>query len=129
MAVTLSHGYIQPQNPDTGDTFWANLAADILLMNAHIHDGSLGQILPTVTQTISSGSWASPVSGDPFYGQSGIYYQLITVPTQFSFDSVELAFRLSNGTKIYPTIIRVSSSQYKVYTNDNTQNFVAVYSS
>ena len=30
------------------------LLADILLMNAHIHDGSLGQILPTVTQTISS---------------------------------------------------------------------------
>jgi hypothetical protein len=123
MANTLSHGYIQPANPDTGDTFWANLATDIQLMNNHVHDGSLGTILPTVTQTISSGSW-SAVSGQP-----GTYSQTITVPTQFSYDSVEINFRLSNGTKIYPTVTRVSSSQYIVYTNDNSQNFVAVYSS
>lgn len=123
MATTLSHSYIKPANPDTGDTFWANLATDIQLMNDHIHDGTLGNVLPTVLQTILSANWAA-VSG-----QAGTYSQTVTVPTQFSFDSVEIAFRLSNGTKIYPTVTRVSSSQFVVYTNDNSQNFVAVYSS
>ena len=129
MAVTLSHGYIQPQNPDTGDIFWMALQTDIALMNNHIHDGTLGTVLPTVEVAIPSSGWGAPPSGDPFYGQTGTYYQLITIPTQFSFDSVEVGFRLANGNKIYPTVIRVSSSQYKVYTNDSTQNFVAVYTS
>lgn len=126
---TLSHGYLQPENPDTGDVFWPALSADILLMNNHIHDGVLGTVLPTVTQTLSSASWGAPASGDPFFNQVGTYVQTVTLPAQFSYDSVALGFRLSNGTVIVPTVIRVSSSQYKVYTNDNTQNFVAVYSS
>ena len=123
MATTLSNGYIKPTNPDTGDTFWGNLATDIQLMNDHVHDGTTGNVLPTVTQNISSAGWAA-VSG-----QSGTYSQTVTLPTQLSYDSVALEFRLSNGTKIYPTVTRVSSSQYVVFTNDNTQNYVAVYSS
>lgn len=123
MAVTLSKGYIKPANPDTGDIFWGALATNIQLSNDHIHDGTLGAVLPTVTQTIASGSWVA-VSG-----QTGTYSQTVTVPTQFSYDSVEVSFRLSNGTKIYPSVTRVSSSQYIVYSNDNSQNFVAVYSS
>ena len=123
MAVTLSHGYVKPANPDTGDVFWPALAGDIQLMNDHIHDGNLGNVLPTVTQNILAASWAAVA------GQAGTYSQVVTVPTQFSYDSVEIGFRLSNGNKILPTVARVSSSQYTVYTNDNSQNYVAVYSS
>lgn len=123
MASTLSNGYILPANPDTGDTFWANLATDIQLMNNHVHDGVTGNVLPVVTQTISAASWAA-VSG-----QAGTYSQVVTVPTQFSFDSVNIAFKLSNGTQVYPTVTRVSSSQFTVFMNDNSQNLVAVYSS
>lgn len=123
MATTLTHGYIKPANPDTGDVFFPALATDIQLMNDHIHDGTLGNILPTVSQTILSSNWAA-VSG-----QTGTYSQTVTVPSQFSFDTVEVGFRLANGTKIYPTVTRVSSSQFLVFTNDNSQNFTAVYSS
>lgn len=121
MAIVLSHGYIEPQNPDTGDTFWANLATDIVLMNNHIHDGTLGNVLPVVTQTISSSNWGT--------GTNGTYSQTVTVPTALSFDSCQVNFKLANGTQIFPTVTRVSSSQYVVYTNDNTQTFTAVYSS
>lgn len=123
MATTLTHGYIKPANPDTGDVWFPALATDIQLMNDHIHDGTLGNILPTVSQTILSSNWVA-VSG-----QTGTYSQTVTVPNQFSFDTVEVGFRLANGTKIYPTVTRVSSSQFIVFTNDNSQNFTAVYSS
>lgn len=123
MAVTLSHGYIKPASPDTGDVFWPALSGDIQLMNDHLHDGTLGNILPTVIQTILAANWVAVV------GQAGNYSQTITVPSQLSYDSAQLNFKLSNGTQIFPTVTRVSSSQFVVYTNDNTQNFVVVYSS
>lgn len=123
MASTLSNGYIQPENPDTGDIFWPALNTDIQLMNNHVHDGLTGNILPSVTQTILSSAWVA-VSG-----QAGTYSQVVTVPTQFSFDSVNVSFKLSNGTQIYPTVTRVNSSEFTVFINDNSQNIVAVYSS
>ena len=123
MATTLSHGYVKPANPDTGDTFWGNLSTDIQLVNDHVHDGTTGNILPTVTQAISSSNWTA-VSGQP-----GTYSQTITLPTALSFGSVQIGMQLSNGTQIFPTITKTSSTQYVVYTNDNTQNYTAVYSS
>lgn len=123
MPTTLSHGYIKPVNPDTGDTFFSNMSSDIQLMNDHIHDGTLGAVLPSVLQTILSASWVAVV------GQPGTYSQTVTLPVALSYDAIELGFRLTNGSKISPTVTRVSSSQYVVYTNDNTQSFVAVYSS
>ena len=125
MATTLSHGYIKPANPDTGDTFWGNLAADIQLANDHVHDGTTGTVLPTVVDktSIATINWVAVA------GQTGTYSQTVTMPTTLSYDSAEVSFRLTNGTKIYPTVTRVSASQYVVYTNDNTQAYWAVYSS
>lgn len=123
MATTLSKGYIKPSNPDTGDTFWANLATNIQLMNDHVHDGTLGNVLPTVTANVPSASWAAVA------GQAGTYSQTMTMPAALSYDACEVSFRLTNGTKIYPTCTRVSATQYVVYTNDNTQSYTAVYSS
>lgn len=123
MSTTLSHGYILPQNPDTGDIFWASLSADITLFNAHIHDGTTGTVLPTVTQAILAANWTATT------GQTGTYQQTVTMPTQLSFDTCDVSFRLSNGNPIFPTVQRMGASQYIVYTNDNTQNFTAVYSS
>lgn len=123
MATTLTHGYLKPANPDTGDTFWGNLATDIQLMNDHVHDGTLGTVLPVVSQNIPHASWAA-VSG-----KVGLYKQTVTVPTQFSYDTVEINFRLANGNRTFPTVEKVNSSSFTVYTNDNTQDYTATYSS
>jgi len=121
MAIPLSHGYLKPQNPDNGSTFWNALATDIQLMNDHIHDGTLGTVLPTVTQSILSANWVA-VGAQP-----GTYSQTVTMPAALSFDSCDVSFRLSNGTKISPTVVRVDASHYTIYTNDNSQTFTAVY--
>ena len=123
MATTLSKGYIKPANPDTGDVFWNALAADIQLMNDHVHDGVTGAILPAVSQSILAANWTA-VSGQP-----GTYSQVVTLPSALAFGTIQMNFRLTNGTYINPTITQVSSSQYTIFINDNTQALTAVYSS
>lgn len=123
MATTLSHSYVKPANPDTGDTFWTALALDIQLMNDHVHDGTLGAVLPVVTQSIPHASWAAVA------GKVGIFKQTVTIPAQYSYDTVEINFRLSNGNRVYPTVEKTNSSSFVVYTNDSTQDYTAIYSS
>jgi hypothetical protein len=93
------------------------------MMNDHIHDGNLGTVLPCVAQVISHSSWTT-VSG-----KVGLYKQTVTLPAQFSYDTVEIGFRLSNGNKTFPTVEKVNSASFTVYTNDNTQDYTAIYSS
>ncbi len=121
MSTTLSHGYKKPANPDTGDTFFQQLADDIQLMNDHIHDGNLGTILTSVTASIASGSWvAAPIGG-------GLYRQAVTMPTGYSYDSAIIQWQLSSGEVIYPTIERISSSSYYIYINDSSLTVTALY--
>lgn len=123
MPNILSNGYIKPTNPDTGDTFWGNLDTDIQLMNDHVHDGTTGMLLPTITQALSAGSWVAVV------GQSGTFRQLVTMPGSLTYGAVAITAQLANGSKVYPTIEQVTSNTYYVYTCDNTQAYTMVYSS
>jgi hypothetical protein len=45
------------------------------------------------------------------------------------FNAVSIEIRLSTGHVIYPTIEKVSATQYDIYINDNSLNLTAVYSS
>jgi hypothetical protein len=118
---TLSKGFKKPANPDTGDIFYDALALNAQLTNDHTHDGSNSTLLATTTATIQSASWSATA------GLSGIYEQTITVPAGFTYDNAQIWFKLSSGEFVYPSTARVSSTQYKVYTANNSLTYTAFY--
>ena len=118
---TLSYGYLKPDNPDTGDQFFPAMEFNIQRLNDHNHDGSNSAPLTTVSQNILPGSWvAAPIGG-------GLYRQLVTIPAPFDYDVCAIFFKLSTGEVVYPSVERVSTSAYYVYTNDNSLTYVAYY--
>lgn len=117
----LSMGYKKPANADTGDVFFPAMADNIQLLNDHNHDGVTSKPLSSVSQSILSANWvAAPIGG-------GVYRQLITVPTGLSFDIAEVWFKLSTGQVLYPSVERVTSTTYYIYSNDNSLNVTAFY--
>lgn len=118
---TLSFGYKMPENSDTGDVFWDALAFDINRLNNHNHDGLNSSRLSSGAGNIDAASWSAVA------GVAGLYQQTVIVPTGFSYDTAAIWFKLSTGEYVYPSVERVSSSSYKVYTNDNSKTYVAYY--
>lgn len=122
---TLTYGLKLPETGDQGTTLFEALEDNIEQLDEHSHDGvdspNLSpQAMPGITQTISSGSWSAS-------GATGHYRQQVTVPAGFDFDEVTISFRTTAGAIIYPTVEKVSDTQYFVYTTDNAINFIAVY--
>jgi len=116
--LTLSYGYKLPEQDDEGDEVFSALEDNITRLNGHSHNGTDSARLTTTRQTISSANWAPSGTG---------YRQLVTVPNSANFDDVGIEFRFSDGSVVYPTVEKVSATTYYVYTNDNTSDFVAVY--
>lgn len=119
MSTILTYGFKKPANPDTGATFWDDLAFDIQQTNDHTHNGVNSAPL-VKNQTISSGAWGSDLGG-------GKYKQTITLPGSLTYDTIGISHRIASGHLAYPTVEKVSSTTYDIYTNDNTISFVAVY--
>lgn len=124
--LTLSYGFKKPENGDKGGVFFPALSANMQLLNDHTHNGSDSARLTTagataLTSTAAAASW-SATSG-------GTYRQTITLPAGLSYDTVAITARLSTGEIVHPTIEKVSSTQYRVYTNDNSKTYTMVYAS
>lgn len=117
---TLGFGYLKPSNPTTGDLWFPAMETDIQLMNDHVHDGVTGAITPAALTNILAANWGAADA-------NGGYNQTITMPTGMSYDTTNIQFRYSTGEAVYPLVTRVSTSQYKVYTNDNTKAYIATY--
>lgn len=124
--LTLSYGYKKPQTGDRGASFFTAMEGNIQRLNDHTHNGTNSAPLPAqsiagIAQDILAVNWVT------YGGPTGFYRQQVTVPAGFDYDEVGISFRLSTGELIYPTVERVSDTQYYVYTNDNTLDYVAVY--
>jgi hypothetical protein len=122
---TLSYGYKLPETGDQGATLFDALEDNITRLNDHNHDGVDSQQLTAqsivgVAQTITSAGWSAS-------GATGHYRQQVTLPAGFDFDLVQIGFRTTAGAQIYPTVERISDTQYYVYTIDNTLSYVALY--
>ncbi len=117
---TLSYGYKKPINPDTGDVVFPALETDIQQLNDHAHNGVDSAPLATKTISVVSGNWGSDLGG-------GTYRQTLTLATGFSYDTCEMWVKRSTGERCYPTLVRVSSTQVYLYTNDNTLNYTVYY--
>ena len=123
--LTLSFGYKKPETNDIGPIVFPALEGNIQQLNDHTHNGSdsaplnSGSITPLFA-TILSGAWAV-VAG------TGLYKQTITLPAALAYDSTGFDCRLDDGTLVYPTVLKVSASQYDIFLNDNTVGMTVLY--
>ena len=124
MATTLSYGYIQPQNGDKGSTWFPALNDNISQLNDHVHDGITSALIPSTSiingsVTILPASWVLDVTGR--------YKQDVTVPAGYNMSDFSITFYLSTGEILVPSITKLSSTTFRIFTCDNTLSFVAVF--
>ena len=122
---TLTYGQKIPETGDRGDTLYQAIEDNFTRTDAHTHNGVDSPLLTGTAfvgepLTILAAAWVAS-------GATGHYRQAVTIPTGFSFDTCQISFRTSAGAFIYPTVERISATQYYVYTTDNTINMVSVH--
>jgi hypothetical protein len=127
--IILSKGFLRPETGDPGDIWFPAMEDNIEQLDIHNHDGVNSQLLTAgsslaVTQTILAASWVL-VATDSY--RQLVTLPVLTLPLALSYDTCSIEFRLSNGDRIYPTVERVSSTQFYVYVSDNTLSLKAVY--
>lgn len=118
---TLSMGVYKPDDGDTGDVFFPRMQDNCDWMNNHTHNGTNSQPLASTSQAIASGSWTIAAIG------GGLYMQTVTMPGTFLYDTAQIWFKLSSNEYVYPSIERLSANTYRIYTNNNTLDYVAYY--
>lgn len=124
--IVLTYGQKIPETGDRGAPLFQALEDNFTRMDGHTHDGVDSPLLSHtaftgIVDTISAAGWAAAP------GLTGHYRQAVTMHTGFSFDTTKITFRTTAGVYIYPTVERISATQYYVYTIDNTIDFQAVY--
>jgi len=122
--LTLSFGFKKPENNDRGATVFTALEDNIQQLNDHTHDGTdsaklSSSALELVSQTLANTDWVASTND--------LYRQLVTLPAALNFDTLSLQCRLSDGSVFFPTVEKVSTSQFYLYINDNTQNVTVIY--
>lgn len=122
--LTLSYGYKKPVDGDKGQTLFDALEADIQQLNDHAHNGTNSAKLTTaavdvVTAAIASGDWVLDANGH--------YKQTKTLPGTLEYDEIIIIMRDTSGNQVFPTIEKVSSTSYRVWTIDNSVGYTAVY--
>ena len=124
MPVTLSKGYKLPQNGERG--WWQTLIDNWTRLNSHDHDGTDSEKISSAnlsftTQDLSASNWSS-VGG-------GTYRQTVSLPAGMSFPAAVVNFYTDSGTghQVFPKVVKIDSSSYYVYVNDNTVDLKAVY--
>lgn len=118
---TLSYGYQKPESGDVGSLFFPALEDDIQQVNDHDHDGVNSALIPS--HSIVSGT-VTALAVDWVATTFGMYRQLITCPTGWTYDDSNKEFRLASGATYYPLIEKVSATTFYLYINDNTQSVV-----
>lgn len=122
--VILSYGFKNPENGDKGSIWFPALNFNIVQLNGHTHDGVTSALINSAalvggSVSIPSGSWTLDVTGR--------YKQDVTVPAGFTMDAFNILVRLSTGDLIYPSIEKLTSTTFRIYTLDNTLTYTAVF--
>lgn len=105
-----------PSDPTYGDVFYPALEYDIQRINDHTHNGTLGNITPTSTVSVSAGSWGADLGG-------GTYRQSKAVATGYTMDNSIIQVRNSSGHIVYPTIEKIDANNFYIYTNNNANAY------
>lgn len=123
--ITLAYGFKLPEAGDKGSIWFPALEDDIEQLNDHDHDGVnsapiSAKNVASETATAAAVDWASQ--------GNGLYRQLVTCPTGFTYDASNLSARLaSSGHLVYPTFEKVSATSFYVYTNDNSLAYTILF--
>lgn len=130
MSSVLTYGHVRPDDNDTGATFWDQLRNNITQDDAHNHNGINSAILSSIAINPVSDT-TSIVAANWIATSGGTYRMIVTTPPSISFDSYGMQFTITNGTdigtRIYPTITKISNTTYYIYSNDNTINISVLY--
>jgi hypothetical protein len=124
---TLTYGFKKPQTGDKGSIFFPALEDNIQQLNDHTHNGVNSSRLTTqavasLTTSILSAAWSS--LGD------GNYRQLVTMPGGLDYDECVVSIKDdATGNILFLSIEKVSDTTFYVYTNDNSLDLLAVYTS
>jgi hypothetical protein len=121
--IIIANGYKLPQLDDDGATFFPAIEFDIVRLAGHKHDGVDSSIIPAISQDIPAANWVATS------GQPGTYEQVVTMTSPLLYDTTSIEMRLADGSRVFAAISRQSANSYKVFTNDNTLTYLAVYSS
>lgn len=142
-STTTSKGFLKPSDGDTGATFFDDCITTIQQLSDHTHKGADSTQL-VLTQTLaaagaagtsatgSNTAWVDDGSGTNTYVMT-VTLPIPTIPNgggprSMQYDQHDIQLRLGSPTEIiYPRIIGVTSTTYKVYSNDNTISPVAYY--
>lgn len=123
--ITLSYGYKQPQNGDTGAVWFPALNFDIQRLNDHTHDGVNSAFIDAANIARAS---ASVLNANWVADGTGRYKQTVSCPVGYDMDNFAMTTRIAGGDLIHPTIDRVSSTSFTIYTLDNTLDYEVLFS-
>lgn len=117
--ITLSFGFLKPENTDTGDVFFPAMETNIQKMNDHTHDGTNSAMVAKTREQITSGQWqTSPVP-------VALYYFDGTIPSGLTFDTTVMIFTdVATGSVVPLDLQKTSDTTYSVYTNNPTDYWV-----
>lgn len=125
---TLSYGYKLPETGDRGSIWFPALEDNIERLNDHSHNGTDSALLTTSSMTATTNT-ASSTAWDAVVGKTGLYSQVVTMPTGFVYDSYMITFRnaATSGELLYLQTEKVGTGTYRLYCNDNSISVKAFY--
>lgn len=130
MPDDLLYGYKKPRAGEPGRIFFVTLEENWTRIASHNHDGSSSAKISSASilgeqGAVSSSAWQAVA------GQPGTYRQAVTLPANMEYAKVAITFykNAADFCQLMLSTERVpgSTTQYYVYSNDNTLNLVAVY--
>lgn len=124
--LTLTYGYKKPEAQDLGTVVFPAMEENLQRLNDHTHNGvnsaplTAVSVVPTF-QSVLSAAWVLVANG--------IYKQTVTMPTGLVFENTSKEYRILLGAGViyYPTIVRLSTTSYEIYINDNTLAVTVAY--
>lgn len=122
---TLTYGLKRPQTGDTGSIVFTAMEDNITRIDAHDHDGVdspqlTATSITSISQAITNSGWGS--------ASNGIYSQTVTMTSPYSYDGVNISFRLTSTKEIvYLRCVKASANTYTIFSNDNTLEVTAYY--
>jgi len=127
--LTLSNGIKKPEDGDRGSLFWDALADNAQIQNDHTHDGQDSELIPaTSTQALTQ-----DISVWSDQGIAG-FRATVTLPTGITFSDFQMEFIVTVsddaaqvGSRMLPTIIKVTEGVYYAYVYKTGMTLRAVY--
>ena len=113
--ITLSNGYVVPEDGDFGDIWFDILENNIQRINDHTHNGVDSSPISSVSVQAFSGSIAE---ADFAVQADGRFRATTTVPAGGAFDTLQVIYRdPTTKEQMYLSYERASVTQFYTYIN------------